>query len=176
MFARARRSPTRGNLSLWALASALALCSHYFAVFVVAPEGVLLIAMTRPRGRALAAVSATAAVGLALAPLAIVQQSGRPPDPFTSAGVLGRSWEILVHFAASVEPPILGSGAVGLLQVAVAIGEVALVLAAVTILWRFGSRAERRSALVARRRRRRDIRGPDPAGRPRHRLRRTRAT
>ncbi len=148
LFARARRAPTRSNLALWSAASALALCSHYFAVFVVAPECVLLIAMTRPRGRALVAGAATAAVGLALAPLAIVQQSGRPPDPFASAGILGRSWEILVHFAASVEPPILGSGAVGLLQVAVGIGEVAFVLAAVSILWRLGSRAERRSALV----------------------------
>jgi mannosyltransferase len=146
MFARARRVPSATNMAMWALASMLALLSHYFAVFVIIPEAVLLIALTR--ARALAAVAATAAVGLALLPLAIVQQSGRAASPFATEGILERAWQILVHFAASAEPPILGSGAVGLLQVAVGVGEAAIVLAAIAVLWRLGAREERRSALV----------------------------
>ncbi|MGH2925657.1 MAG: glycosyltransferase family 39 protein [Solirubrobacterales bacterium] len=148
MFARARRVPSTTNLALWALASMLALLSHYFAVFVIVPEAVLLIALTRARVRTMAAVAATAAVGLALFPLAIVQQSGRAASPFATEGILERGWQIPVHFAASAEPPIPGSGAVGLLQVVAGIGEAAIALAAIAILWRAGARDERRSALV----------------------------
>lgn len=149
MFARTRRNPTKGNLALWALASALALCSHYFAVFVIIPEAALLIAITRPHGRALLATAAVTAVGLALAPLAIVQQSGRPVDPFTSTVILDRGWQILIHFAGSVEPPILAGGVVGVFQVAVGVLEVTLALVAVAILRRMGDGKERRGACVA---------------------------
>ena len=45
-FVRALHSWMGRDLALWALASALALCSHYFAVFAVAIEAVwLLVAM-----------------------------------------------------------------------------------------------------------------------------------
>jgi mannosyltransferase len=68
---RARRGP---NLALWALASALALCSHYFAVFAVAIEAAWLLVALRSRWRSvLPAVGAVVAVGLALLPLISAQ-------------------------------------------------------------------------------------------------------
>ena len=75
-FARALRDPTPRNLGLWAGTSALALCSHYFAVFPVAAEGLWLIAAIPNRRRAIIAVVGTATVGLALLPLALAQEGG----------------------------------------------------------------------------------------------------
>ncbi len=73
-FVRALRSGKGRDLSLWALASALALCSHYFAAFAVAIEAVWLLVALRRRWRlVLPALSAVFVVGLALLPLISAQ-------------------------------------------------------------------------------------------------------
>ena len=73
-FARALRTRQGRDLAFWALASALALCSHYFAVFAVAIEAVWLLAALRFRWRlVLPAVGGVVAVGLALLPLISAQ-------------------------------------------------------------------------------------------------------
>ena len=73
-FVRALHSWMGRDLALWALASALALCSHYFAVFAVAIEAVWLLVAMRPMWRlVLPAVGAVVAVGLALLPLISAQ-------------------------------------------------------------------------------------------------------
>ena len=58
----------------WALLSALALATHYFAVFVVLPEAVWLVARVRDRRRALAAVLVPTLVLLAEVPLLLAQR------------------------------------------------------------------------------------------------------
>ena len=50
-FARALRTRSGRDLALWALASALALCSHYFAVFAVGIEALWLLVALRSRWR-----------------------------------------------------------------------------------------------------------------------------
>jgi mannosyltransferase len=73
-FVRALRSEAGRDLALWALASALALCSHYFAVFAVAIEAAWLLVALRYSWRlVLPAVGAVVAVGLALLPLISAQ-------------------------------------------------------------------------------------------------------
>jgi mannosyltransferase len=73
-FARALRTRSGRDLALWALASALALCSHYFAVFAVAIEALWLLVALRSRRRAvLPAIGGVALVGLALLPLITAQ-------------------------------------------------------------------------------------------------------
>jgi mannosyltransferase len=73
-FVRALRTGDGRDLGLWALASALALCSHYFAVFAVAIEAVWLLVALRARWRVvLPAVGGVVAVGLALLPLISAQ-------------------------------------------------------------------------------------------------------
>jgi mannosyltransferase len=73
-FARALRTPRRADLSLWALASALALCSHYFAIFAVGIEALWLLIALRERWRAVVpAVAGVALVGSALVPLISAQ-------------------------------------------------------------------------------------------------------
>jgi 4-amino-4-deoxy-L-arabinose transferase-like glycosyltransferase len=72
-FLRAR-SGDRRSLALWALFSALAVLTHYFAAFMVAPMGLWLI-WTRRERAPLVASGAVAAVGVALAPLALDQRA-----------------------------------------------------------------------------------------------------
>ena len=73
-FARLTRRMDRRSLALWALFSALALATHYFAVFLVVPEAAWLV--WRRAGREVAVgVGAVAAVAIALLPLALHQQS-----------------------------------------------------------------------------------------------------
>jgi mannosyltransferase len=70
-YERTRRG---GWLAGWAVSAALGLATHYFLVFVIAPELVWLWRVA-PRDRRLAAaVGAVLAVGCALLPLAIAQQ------------------------------------------------------------------------------------------------------
>ncbi|HWO17058.1 MAG TPA: glycosyltransferase family 39 protein [Solirubrobacterales bacterium] len=69
-FARALNTWRGSDLALWALASALALCSHYFAGIAIAIEAVWLAAVLRSRWRVvLPAIGGVVAVGLALLPL-----------------------------------------------------------------------------------------------------------
>jgi len=149
LFSRALRAPSERNLTLWAIASALALCTHYFAVFVVAPETIWLIAVTRPRRRALAATGMVGAVGLALLPLAVLQEGAGRLNGFRATPVLERGLQTAVHFASSVEPQVLARGWIGALQLIAGIGEAALGVAAIALLWRAADRTERRGAAVA---------------------------
>ncbi|HET8821871.1 MAG TPA: glycosyltransferase family 39 protein [Thermoleophilaceae bacterium] len=76
-FVVARREEGTRGLWLWALASATALLTHYFAAFVVIPEALLLLLWRRPVRPVLLASAAVAAVGAALVPLAVSQADGR---------------------------------------------------------------------------------------------------
>jgi mannosyltransferase len=69
-FARALRGQTGREYALWSLFSGLAVLTHYFAAFLVVPEGLWLLARARRRGPALWACTPVALVGLALVPLA----------------------------------------------------------------------------------------------------------
>jgi mannosyltransferase len=65
------------DLALWAMSSALALCSHYFAAFPVAIEAVWLLIALRSRWRVvLPALAIPAATGAALLPLLVAQVNG----------------------------------------------------------------------------------------------------
>ncbi len=72
-FLRAERDPTPRRMAAFALSGALALLSHYFAVFLLAPMVLWLLRDPRVRRAALPAVAAIALVGLALLPLISAQ-------------------------------------------------------------------------------------------------------
>jgi mannosyltransferase len=75
-FVKALREPTTRNIGWWAACSSLALLTHFFAGFVVAPEAVWLLAAVRSR-RVLIAVAVVAVVQAALIPL-LVTDVGHP--------------------------------------------------------------------------------------------------
>ncbi len=66
-FARAWRAPTRRTLAWWAVFSALAILTQYFAIFLVAPEAILLVYRCRSRA-SVVAVAVVAAVQAAVVP------------------------------------------------------------------------------------------------------------
>jgi mannosyltransferase len=80
LFLRALDEPRHGRLlAAWALAAALALATHYFTAFVLAPQAAWLLWRHPQRRAAVAAVTALAAAGLALLPL-LLAQAGNPYD------------------------------------------------------------------------------------------------
>jgi mannosyltransferase len=83
-FAAALRRPSTGALIAWALAAALALATHYFAIFLIAGEALWLLAAVRPRRRALLAIVPPVVVGGSLLKLLLHQahlHAGAPEMP-----------------------------------------------------------------------------------------------
>jgi hypothetical protein len=100
-FLRALRRRRDRDLAYWALASAAALCTHYFAGFQIAIEAVWLLAALPERRRAtLAAVASTAAVGAALVPLLASQINATHIGWIASMSLPARLLETGVSFLA----------------------------------------------------------------------------
>ncbi|MFN8163520.1 MAG: glycosyltransferase family 39 protein [Solirubrobacterales bacterium] len=137
-FLRARRSGSSRDLAWWAAFSALALATHYFAIFPLAIEAVWLSLTARRRRPMLLALAGVAAAGLALAPIALHQAQGSNNDWIASFHIARRLHEAGVAFFV---------GEAGLLKHAAA--PMALAAAAVALLiWRGGQR-EKHGAAVA---------------------------
>jgi uncharacterized membrane protein len=120
VFVRALERPSRGALAGWAAASALALASHYFAVFLVAAEAVVLLVLVRRRAAVAAACGAVAATGLALLPLALHQERGGRTSWIDDTPLGERAGDAAREFLTGTYP-LAHAGAVVLLVVATAI-------------------------------------------------------
>jgi len=94
---RALRTCRGTDLALWAIASGLALCTHYFAAGVVAIEAAWLIFAFGFDLVVLASITIVALTGLALAPLALAQVNPHHIG-WISSSALGKR---LVQSAAS---------------------------------------------------------------------------
>jgi mannosyltransferase len=139
LFARARAQPSPRRLAAWAVAAAVSLCVHYFAIFLVVPEAALLLADRRTPVRwRLGAIAGVGIPGLALLVLATVQ-SGRTYY-FIHAPLGIRVAQIPAFFIAGFTPPA-GRMALGIAALAAGAGFALLVLRS--------DRVERRGALLA---------------------------
>jgi hypothetical protein len=100
LYLRARAEPTAGRLAAWAVVSAAALATHYFAFFVVGAELVLLVAGAagRARVRALVAGGGLVAVGAALLPIALDQRATGRTDWVGRIPLPDRIGQIPLHF------------------------------------------------------------------------------
>lgn len=149
-FVRALKRPSRGAFAGWAIASALALSTHYFAAFTIGPEALWLLVVHRRQARApLMAIGAVAMVGLALLPLVIHQEGAGRSNGFASIPVLERGGSALVKFVTGETAATSGEWA-RIPLLARTLGIVALVLCAMAIVVLFarGRSAERRSAVA----------------------------
>jgi mannosyltransferase len=72
-FAYVREDPTPRAVAGWVVASGLALATHYYALLVVVPCAVLLLAAYRRERSVQVGIAVVAVIGLALLPLAISQ-------------------------------------------------------------------------------------------------------
>lgn len=106
------RDGRAGALAGWAVASVAALATHYFALFVVAPEAAwLLLAGGGDLRRRAWAVAAPAAAGLALLPLALHQRStvsdpGGLGDSLLAERLAAVPKNFLVGFSIPAEAPV----------------------------------------------------------------------
>ncbi len=126
LWQRALERPSARRLALWAGMSALALLTHYFAVFLFAPEAIVLARRLGWR-RALAPSGAVVLIGIALAPLALAQRADGKTDWIEAASLSSRVAESAKQFLVGLYGPleILTAAATGLL----ALGAIALLLA-----------------------------------------------
>jgi mannosyltransferase len=139
-FAYALENPTPRRVTLWVIASALALGTHYYAILAVIPETVLLLWTHRGRRSVQVAVGVIGLCGLALIPLAI-GQSGTGNASWIAQAPLGRRLgQVVPQFASGFDGPAHSV----LEPLAIAV----LVLAA-GLVWFRSQGAARRGALVA---------------------------
>jgi 4-amino-4-deoxy-L-arabinose transferase-like glycosyltransferase len=96
--ARADHDASRRRLGWWALTSAAALATHFFAIFFILPQAVWLLIRHRHR-RTLTAVGALAAVELTLAPLALADRA-HGLDYIHAIPMIRRLGDTLLEFAA----------------------------------------------------------------------------
>jgi mannosyltransferase len=96
----------RERFAAWGLVAALALATHYFAIFVVVPEGAW-VAWRYARGsrRALAALAGVLAVGAALLPLAIVQAGGSRAAFIRTSSLASRTGAVPKQFLVGYATP-----------------------------------------------------------------------
>ncbi len=134
-FARLLNGGRSANLWLWSAASALALTTHYFAMFLVVPEAVWLVVRRRRARSVWLAAGLVVAVGGALLPLAIHQRSTTGQYyPFQEIPLSTRILQIPKQFLVGFDSPA---------EKLVTIFGGALVVVA---LWQLVARADRREA------------------------------
>ncbi|MCW3004515.1 MAG: rane protein-like protein [Conexibacter sp.] len=119
LFVHALQQPRRSLLAGWALASALALTTHYFAAFLVLPEALWLLGRHRRRLAAFASVAAVAGVAAALAPLAQAQHHPYRLQWITLRPLRWRMVDVVASpFIGGTEAPLLRVATVGAALVA----------------------------------------------------------
>jgi len=136
---RSRGTSGRLDVVMWGVFSALALATHYFAVFPVALEAAWLL--WRRRRAALSGVSIVALAGLALAPLAIHQMSLGHAEWIGDRSLGHRLWEVGVTFVVGETGDIVSRPE----TVLPAIVPLLAALAALALLGLRGDRDERRA-------------------------------
>jgi hypothetical protein len=139
-FVYALATPTPRWLAAWAVACALALATHYFAVLAVVPEAAWLLVVHRRRRSVQVAVGLIVLAGLALIPLAITQR-----------GTGNATWIAHTHLSirlSQIVPQfLLGFGAPG--HHWTRLGAAVIVLGAFALVWWRGGVRERRGAIIA---------------------------
>lgn len=125
-FARAWREPSTANIACWALFSALAVLTHFFAGFLVAPEALWLLYLIRNRAIAVAA-GVVALVQLTVVPLLFTHESSELLNFISATPLSSRIEQIPVAFGLGnlYENPLVRYG---LLGAAVLAGAVILLL------------------------------------------------
>jgi mannosyltransferase len=138
-FVRTLDRGRRRDLILWGVFSALALATHYFAVFPIALEAVWLLAR---RGRSsLAGLSVVILSGLALTPLVVHQTSLGHAEWIGDHSLGHRLWEAAATFVIGETGDIVSRPE----TVLPAVVPLLTVIAALVLLRLRGDRLERRS-------------------------------
>ena len=128
----------KGSLAGWAVTSSLALATHYFALFLVVPEAVWLLARLRPRRRVWVASLLSAVVLLAHAPLMLEQRDNA--EAVAGSRLVSRAAGISKDLVVGYSLPA---------EVAGSLAAAALLVVGLVLLGIRTPLAERRGALIA---------------------------
>jgi hypothetical protein len=139
-FVRALDRGTRRDFVLWGIFSALALASHYFAVFPIAAEAIWLL--HRRRRETVPGLAIVAGAGLLLAPLAMHQMSIGHAEWIGNFSLGHRLWETGLTFMLGETGDIIARPEHPLLAVVPWL----LSFAALFLVFSRGARSERRAA------------------------------
>jgi 4-amino-4-deoxy-L-arabinose transferase-like glycosyltransferase len=102
---RALEAPRSGRLLAWGGVAALALATHYYAIFLVAPQALWLV-LRAPGWRArVAALALPAATAAALAPLALAQRSNDSAAFIGESGLAHRLLQVPKQFLVGYDAP-----------------------------------------------------------------------
>ena len=102
---RALDEPTWRRLLAWAAVAALALATHYFALFVVVPEAAWLVLRGPDRPRAIRAALLPAVVGAALLPLAVHQAGHHAAAFIEGTSVATRAVQVPKQYLVGYNSP-----------------------------------------------------------------------
>ncbi len=116
-------TPGRRPLTIWGVLAAVALATHYYAVLVVVPQALLLL--WRRRRTAVPAVAGVAVVGLALLPLAVLQERTNLTSWIHAIPLNARLTQLLPTFLLGFQGPAYDT-LVRVVAVTAALGVVAL--------------------------------------------------
>lgn len=144
-FVRALDRGRRRDSLAWGIASALALATHYFAVFPVAAEAIWLLRRRgRESGGALPGLWVFAAAAVLLAPLVVHQASYAHAEWISNFGLGHRLWEAGLTFALGETGDIIARPEHPLLALVPAL----VTLAALALTFLRGERRERRATAL----------------------------
>ena len=138
-FAHARERPRPRPLALWALASALALLTHYYAVILIVPEAVWLLYKHRHSRNVQLATASVALLGVALLPLLLAQDGTHNNSWIAQSSYLRRLAQVLPMAVLGPETHLRALlKLLGFAMIALGVG---------LLIWRSRSE-ERRAALL----------------------------
>jgi uncharacterized membrane protein len=140
LFVRELRDPTGRTLIWWTVASALAIATHYFAAFIVAPEALWLVIAAHDRRRPALAIAALLAVGAALLPLLLHQRRLDLTSFITQSSIAKRTVLVAKQFVVGYSSPLQ--------TIVIALGAFLIVVGLALLYARAGERG-RRGARVA---------------------------
>lgn len=138
-FAFAREDPTLRRVAIWAVISALAIADHYYALLVVVPQALWLIATHRRVRAVQVAFVLVGLFGLALLPLAISQNHTGNASWIAPIPLAPRLGAIIPQFLVGFQAPAY--------HVLLRLAE-AMVLVALALLALRSDRIERRAAVA----------------------------
>jgi 4-amino-4-deoxy-L-arabinose transferase-like glycosyltransferase len=106
LWLRALQSPaSTRRLLAWGVVAALALATHYYALFLVAPQGLWLLVRAPGTRERFAALAAPLAAAAALAPLAFIQRSNDTAAFITDTPLRTRLAQVPKQFLIGYDAP-----------------------------------------------------------------------
>ena len=106
LWLRALEAPRGGRLVAWGAVAALAMATHYYAIFLVAPQALWLVLRAPSLRTRVAALALPVAAAAALLPLALDQRSNDSAAFINESGLARRLAQVPKQFLVGYDAPL----------------------------------------------------------------------